>query len=121
MKINSDFYKGFEGENEIRFIKVCTNETEVLSIWDGYFNDIMEQFKPSEGGWEGLSYYYHLNTGWYDASPWEIPDPQNALEQFQNVGKASLRFERSQDVLNAICNFISNAITIETKVYISEE
>lgn len=120
MKIIGDFYKGYEGENEIRFIKGCDNDAQVLSIWDGYFNDIMEQFEPTEKGWEGLAYYYHLNIGWYENSPWEIPNLESALQQFQSI-KSMLRFEKSKEVLSTICNFILSAINENAKVYLSEE
>ncbi|WP_051684991.1 hypothetical protein [Clostridium sp. KNHs205] len=121
MKLINDFYKGYEGENEIRFIKECENDVEVLSIWDGYFNDIMEQFKPTEKGWEGLAYYYHLHIGWYENSPWEILDLESVLQQFRSVEQTILRFEKSSEVLSAICRFILDAIMENARLYISEE
>ncbi|HEM2239857.1 TPA: dihydroorotate dehydrogenase (quinone), partial [Listeria monocytogenes] len=28
---------------------------------------------------------YHLYEGWYDESPWVIPDNKKALEQFETI------------------------------------
>lgn len=121
MKINNVFYKGYEGEKEIRFIKGNEENIEIISIWDGFFNDILEQITPAEKGWEGLAYYYHLCIGWYEHSPWEIPDTKNALEQLKSFRSSDFRFERSKDVLETICTFLSNAIKEGKKVYICEE
>lgn len=30
-------------------------------------------------------YYHHLYEGWYDESPWVIPDNKKALEQFETI------------------------------------
>lgn len=121
MKINDLYYKGYEGEKEIQFIKGKDDDTEIISIWDGFFNDILEQITPSEKGWEGLAYYYHLCIGWYENSPWEIPDIKEALEQLKGLISCDFRFEKSKDALNSICIFLFNAIEENERVYISEE
>lgn len=121
-EINSIYYDGFEGEPEIQFIKVSCNEKQsILSIWDGYFNDIMEQFKPSDSGWMGLSYYYHLYIGWYEESPWEIPNLSEALEQFNNLNKSNFRFQKSLEVLLEICKLLNLAVEQNESVWIAYE
>lgn len=78
-----DYYKGFEGEPEIRFVNQASGDT--ISMWEGYLDNIFAQIKPAETGWTALAYYYHLCIGWEDESPWRIPDVREALEQFETV------------------------------------
>lgn len=115
--INGKFYYGYEGENEIDFI----SDNKTLVIWEGFFDDIMEQFNPSSNGWVGMSYYYHLNTGWYDESPWKILDLKDCLHQFEHLDISKCRFDESQDILIEICNMLSNAIEQDKDVFIAQE
>jgi hypothetical protein len=81
----TDFYSGYEGEGEIVFyhkssqwdIEVCK-----LSMWVGYFDEIINSIPPNrQGFWEGIPYYYHLNTGFYDEENWECKDKEFFLAQ----------------------------------------
>lgn len=116
-KINNKYYCGYEGEKEIQFIA----EKEKLIIWDGFFNDIMEQFKPSTEGWMGLAYYYHMSMGWYDESPWKIPNLEECLQHFKQLDISDCRFKESEKVLLEICEFVHSAIQKHENVWIAEE
>lgn len=85
-KINMDnYYKGFEGYPEIDFYTYSGDEKIGIEMWVGFFNEIMQEVKPTNGKWTSLAYYYHLYEGWYDESPWMIPDNKKALEQFETI------------------------------------
>ena len=116
------FYDGYEGEPEIQFIKGSDigNRT-VISIWDGYFDDIMRQFKPTSSGWEGLAYYYHLALGWENGETWEIPNIRSALVEFQSIDPNKLEFNSSAEVLSVICDLLATAIKENQKVWIDKD
>jgi len=122
IEINDKYYKGYEGEHEIQFIKSYNNgSSKILSIWDGYFDDIMRSIEPSENGWTGLAYYYHLCIGWYNENPWRIPNLKDCLLQFNNLETRNFRFEKTKNVLEEICSIISDAINENESIWIAEE
>jgi hypothetical protein len=115
------FYDGYEGEPEIQFIKGSDKGSRtIVSIWDGYFDDIMNQFRPTASGWNGLAYYYHLALGWAEGV-WEIPDLNSALTEFQSINVSSLRFPETAEVLSAICNLLKLAIKENQKIWIDKD
>lgn len=70
-----DFYSGFEGEPEMRFVRRTADDEEfVVRIWIGFFHYIMDSVEPSVNGWKGLALTYHTCQGWYEESPWKIDD-----------------------------------------------
>lgn len=118
----SKYYDGYEGEPEIKFIKGSfKGERTIVSVWGGFFDDIMRQFKPVESGWQGLAYYYHLGIAWEDDETWEIPDLHSALTEFQSLDPSSLEFDGSAEVLSTICNILISAIEEEQKVWIEKD
>ena len=120
-KLISKYYDGYEGEPEIQFIKGSSKgDRIVLSIWDGFFDDIMSQFKPTISGWQGLAYYYHLVIGW-EEDIWEIPSLHSALAEFKSLDPNKLEFSRSAQVLSAICDLLKSAIEENQKVWINKD
>lgn len=111
------FYHGYEGEKAIQF----STEGKKLVIWEGFFDDIMEQFEPDPEGWRGVPYYYHLAIGWYEECPWKVPDLKNCLQQFDEVNLSKCRFSESREVRKEICNIFRDAIKKDNSVWISEE
>lgn len=117
-----DFYKGYEGEGEIQFIQVLDNDNRnVIRIWDGYFVDIMEKIEPEASGWTGLAYCYNLAEGWYDESPWQIPNLMKVFQQIKQTENTKFRFPNSKKVTDEICNLLSNALDNDNCVYIARE
>lgn len=117
-----DFYSGYEGEGEIRFIQLLENgNTNTIRIWDGYFDDIMEKIEPEVSGWTSLAYCYHLATGWYDESPWQIPNITDALKQMEQVVNSKFHFKKSIEVFKQICILLKNSIKDNNIVYIARE
>ena len=116
-RVDNQFYRGYEGEKEIQFFTL----REKIVIWEGFFNDIMEQFKPAKEGWTGIAYYYHLDLGWCDGKPWKISDLDNCFLQFRQLDLTNCQFEESKKVLVHICNMLRIAIQENEDVWIAED
>lgn len=117
----SKHYDGYEGEPEIQFIKISSgSERTILSIWVGFFDDIMCQFKPVNSEWKGLAHYYHLAIGWED-DIWEIPDVQLALNEFYSIKSSRFQFPETSKVLSSICDLLMSAINNNQKVWIDKD
>lgn len=122
MDIVTDYYTGFEGEPEIRFITSQKNgNTIVLRIWYGYFFNIMnamlDSIEPGPEGWTGLAYYFSAVEGWYDESPWKIPDKQEALNQFAAINTSTLN-EKTKGILKEVCFLITSAQSEDYTIWI---
>ncbi|AUX26719.1 uncharacterized protein SOCEGT47_072890 [Sorangium cellulosum] len=86
-----DYYAGFEGEPEVRFHWTGDDGLErAVRLWVGYFDQIMSAIEPEEVGWTGLALPYHLNEGWYDSSPWPIPELESVIEQWRRIDTSRL-------------------------------
>lgn len=119
--INNKYYLGFEGEPEIIITVVQqNNEKSGLSLWSGYFNNIMQQITPVEGKWTALAYYYNLNIGWYDESPWLVENIKDAYEQFKGIDKYNLE-ELEGEILDEILELFKKSIEEDNNVYMSYE
>lgn len=116
-KVDNQFYRGYEGEKAIRFF---TKKEEIV-VWEGFFNDVMEQFRPAKEGWTGIAYYYHLDLGWQEEERWKIPNPEDCLKQFQQLDVTHCRFKESKQVTANICNLLVSAIQKKEDVWIAEE
>jgi hypothetical protein len=120
--IEIDFYTKFEEDREIRFSIKTDNYTKIIRIWEGYFNEIMEEVELSDDGtWTSLAYYYHLLEGWYKEDNWQIPDIEKALLQLQNIKFSHDRHiqKNANTVLVEIVNLLLEAIERKTPIYIS--
>lgn len=117
--INEQYYQGFEGEPEIIF---CTKTTKGSSfgIWSGYFDEIMSRIKPTSKGWEGLAYYYQMEEGWYDESPWKIPDIKLVHSQLNSINVEDLD-NVCKEILSSIINLLKEAINEKAEVLIYYE
>lgn len=117
--IDDKYYKGFEGEPEIQFIKLLKeDERQILSIWSGYFDEIMEKIEPTTNGWDGLAYYYQLQEGWYEESPWTIDNIDYAIRQFNEINEGSLH-ETTRKVLVQIKDILQSASNAKHQVQIA--
>lgn len=115
------YYEGYEGEPEIQFIKGSNKgDQTILSIWEGFFDDIMGQFESTSSGWQGLAYYYNLVTGWEDGI-WEIPNINSALIEFQSINGSQFRYPETAEVLSAICDLLKSAIKDNQRVWIDKD
>ncbi|WP_051775393.1 hypothetical protein [Paenibacillus tyrfis] len=118
MEIVKDFYTGFEGEPEIIFFfQEFDAQKVVVRTWIGYFDSIMMATQPNENGWRGLSYYYHTDTGWFEETPWRIPDLRDALIDLQSVNKKELDQE-TLTVYQSIFDLLEKAQSIDKEVWV---
>ena len=113
-----NFYEGFQGEGEVQFIQIpIEGNKTIIRIWDGYFDDIMGKIQPEPEGWTSLAYYYNLAEGWYEESPWKIPNIVEALQQVKQTINSDFRFQQTRRVVKEICNLLSKAIKYHNCVY----
>ena len=119
-RVDSEYYKGFEGEPEIQFICRKGNDSETFIIWEGYFNQIMRLIEPDNDGWKGLAYYYHMYSGWYEESPWTVPDLYTVLKQFELLNDRMLCDEAGQ-ILRKMCDMFKKAIIGKYEIFIGRE
>lgn len=118
--INKKYYDGFEGEPEIQFIYRKGNNSEILIMWEGYFDQIMRLMSPDEGGWTGLAYCYNMYLGWYEESPWKIEDLKTTLKQFESIDSQKLCSE-AKEILVLICDMLGEAISNSFEIFIARE
>lgn len=118
--VNKKYYDGFEGEPEIQFIYKKENDTAMLTIWEGYFDQIMRLMLPDEQGWTGLANCYNMYTGWYEDSPWVIEDLQIALKQLESIDETKL-CDEAVEILILLCNILREAILNNDEVSIARE
>jgi hypothetical protein len=88
---DQDFYAGFEGEPEIRFVlKRDAKVLRTLRAWIGYFDTIMRKVSPEAEGWTALAREYHTDLGWSEDPPWRVPDVPAAVAQWAGVDLSDL-------------------------------
>ena len=104
-----DFYAGYEGDPEYIFRIEC-QPTRSLRIWGGYIDAIMNSVAPGPSGWHSLAKFYHLDEGWFEESPWRIPELSKALDQLQVADFSGLD-EQSKRVLAALCELFQVALS----------
>lgn len=117
--IDERYYVGFEGEPEITFSIIEENNTKrEFGMWCGYFDNIMKQIQPKEGKWTALAYYYNLEIGWYDESPWLIENLEESHEQLIEIEMDKLENEE-KEILKIILSMLRDAIDNNYKAFIS--
>jgi hypothetical protein len=105
----NDFYAGYEGEPEYIF-RIERQPTSFLRIWGGYIDAIMNAVTPGPSGWHSLAKFYHLDEGWFEESPWRIPELPAALDQLHAVDSSELD-EQPKRVLTALCELFQIALS----------
>lgn len=118
----TDFYSGFEGEPEVRFAAVgCDgSEGESVRLWEGYFDALMQKVAPEASGWTGLALPYHLHGGWYDRSPWPVPDVAKVLSQWRGIDARSLG-PPHDEAHAAVLQLLSRALSAGQTVVVAYE
>lgn len=117
--INNKHYEGFQGEPEIQFIRIDNKGKKiVLRIWIGFFDSILSLIEPTDAGWKGLAYYYHMHEGWYEESPWQITDIAATINELQKINKNSLDIQ-TQNAFNDLIELLTNALSENNAVWIN--
>ncbi|MBR1431609.1 hypothetical protein [Ruminococcus sp.] len=109
-EINEIYYEGYEGEPEIIFIIENNGiKRKMLGIWDGFLNDILSDVKPTDKGWVGIAYYWHIgmfeDEHWLRDKPWRIDDLSSVYKQLTSINH-DMRAFRYYDTLAVLCNII---------------
>jgi hypothetical protein len=73
------YYDGFEGESKLVFF----NDHHKFSMWIGYFESFLDSLLYIELDKEGILEEYYNHEGWYDDSPWMIPDRALTITQLK--------------------------------------
>ena len=127
-RMNDTYYIGYEGQPEISFFFESPTEKNILKMWIGYFEmllDLMTQYAPSD---EDILHVYCAHEGWYDESPWEIQNIDAAIRLFESFDLNKASGEQLEQVKNIVPDipgvahqitaFLEKAITNGCKVYI---
>lgn len=116
-----DHYTGFEAEPEVQFITQDVHGNRlVVRMWVGYFDSIMNCIPPKGGQWQGIAYYYQMNTGWYDESPWLIPDACEARSQIE-YSRSQLKDQQLVVICNDVLDLLNFALEYNQIVQIAYE
>lgn len=110
-----NFYDGYEGNPEIAIYTLINDEKVGIQMWDGYFDEIMTKIEPEDEGWQSLAYYYNMNGGWYEDSPWKIPNNTEALDQLETISLSGLD-DAPRKILTGMLELIRN--NMDKAIYI---
>ncbi|WP_314591081.1 hypothetical protein [Paenibacillus terrigena] len=100
--INDSYYAGFEGEPEIIFMYENSNERQVLKLWNGYFETLLDCLVQQTPVHEGILHEYYIHEGWYEESPWEIKNVEKEIQLF----KSFVTNEITEEVIKESSNII---------------
>lgn len=114
---NYTFYEGYEGEPEII---LALADTEVLHIWDGYFDDIYDTPSLDGKGWNGFTRDYHQNEGIFanGGCVAEI-NPKEYLEDLMLYKDKAFDFAETKQVFHLMVALFEKAV--ETGVPVKAE
>lgn len=126
--VNDSYYTGFEGEPEIAFVYETTNERQVLKMWTGYFDTMLDLMCQYEAYNDGILHEYYIHEGWYEESPWELTNLDATIQLFKsfNLKKVDIRVVEVSpnivptlpEVAREITQFLVHAKSSESNVYI---
>lgn len=129
--VNDSYYTGFEGEPEIAFVLEKSNERQILKMWIGYFDTLLDLMCQYESFNDGILHEYYVHEGWYEDSPWEITNIDAAIQLFKSFNLQSVdekTIEASSNIVSTlpevareIAYFLEQAKSNECKVYIVYE
>jgi hypothetical protein len=116
-----DFYSGFEGYPEIIMeLKGPGGSIETIRMWDGHFDAIMTLIEPENGEWTGLALPYNLLQGWFEVSPWRVPNMKEVLTQWEKIDESKI--PASCRLLHqAVRDLMREAVKSGAELWISEE
>lgn len=115
------YYDGFEGEDEIFFAAAKDGRVRRrLGVWNGYINDIIRIIEPAPGGWEGITYHYHVTglDAFSEEKPWRIEDITLVYKQLASVTPDMLSYSKTAEVLREITDLLKEAADNGEEVYL---
>lgn len=129
--VNDFYYLGFEGEPDIIFVFENSDERQILKMWSGYFDTMLDLMCQYESFDNGILHEYYVHEGWYEESPWELTNLDSVIQLFksfdlQRVNENAVEVSPSivptlPKVAFDIAQFLENVKSNESKVYIVYE
>ncbi|WP_340018801.1 hypothetical protein NSQ20_31210 [Paenibacillus sp. FSL K6-1122] len=101
-KVNDFYYVGYEGQPEILIVFENSAEKNILKMWNGYFEtllDLMCHYEPTD---IGILQEYYAHKGWFEESPWEIQDLDSAIHLFKSFNVSKVIGEQIENVKNIV-------------------
>ena len=123
VEIDERYYDGYEGEPEIFFI-ISNNGKEYkrVGFWEGYFGDMLREVEPTDEGWTGITYYFHVGRfeeeQWLKDKPWHIDDLALVLCQLQAIERDKIKWRETVNLMELLINLIKNAIDNKEEISI---
>ena len=124
MTVDERYSDGFEGEDEVFFALAKDGKVRrKLGVWYGYISDILRRAEPSENGWEGIAYRYHVCglDSYSEEKPWRIEDLPLVYRQLTSVTPEMTEYEETPDVLSRITKLLKEAVDGGGEVYLYVE
>lgn len=125
--VNDSYFAGFEGEPEIAFIYEKFNERQVLKIWTGYFDTMLDLMCHYEAYNDGILHEYYVHEGWYEKSPWELTDLDATIQLFKSFNLKSVEVKEVEaspnivsilpEVAREITQFLEQAKSNGSNIY----
>ncbi|MBQ9873188.1 MAG: hypothetical protein IJM30_01885 [Thermoguttaceae bacterium] len=108
--VKLDFIEGYEGEPYVSF-EIIGADVGPLNVWEGLFDDLLDNPDMSGKGWRGFTRDYHELKGIWDdfSDETEIQIPEY-LKDLENYKNASFRFEDTSET-GSRCGSISRSPT----------
>ena len=109
-KDNYKFFEGFNDEPEI-ILEAQNTDLQILHIWDGYFDDILQEPNLDGRGWLGFTRDYQQCDGAFGENSEDvITDISEYLDDLRQYKHHHFDYNESRDVYNLLCFWLENAI-----------
>ena len=121
--IDKNFYKGFEGEDQVKIWTIHNNEEIGFLLWAGYFELLLDGCTKAKYEKEGLIECYFQRNGFYD-DKWEAKDLSIIVEELKQYDENQLRCRDPKlkkdvkTIADTLLYFIDNVVCHQTKLYI---
>jgi len=93
----------------------------MLDLWIGSFDSIVSLVKPNQkGNWEGISLYYHTETGWYEDDLWKCEVPELFINQLESIDSQKLEGE-TRRVLVSLIDILKEGSVLNKDIYFEYE
>lgn len=121
--LDRNYYKGFEGEGQVK-VWTYENGNEIgMVIWIGFFNTVLEGCFIPTFQKNGIVECYFNQNGFYD-DKWEMKYPYIVLEELKRFDEKVLDtrneeiIQKTKEIAEDLIGFINIAIKYKLKVYI---
>lgn len=105
-KVDTKFYKGYEGESEVI---ISTQDTE-YHFWEGYFEDIFGNPLKAGDTWKGFTRDYNEMINSFDDTHIEcVLPPEEYLQDLKLYLGNDFSYEETSDVLDCLIAILEDA------------